>query len=105
MNIRELGCRACAEITSGDCGAHGPRVVGVAVPGPAPADAETTRRVDDEPWPDDDEWEEEPDCLICGGDGFVFGASFGDPLWYDENKVYACKSCGGSGLRKDMTYW
>lgn len=49
--------------------------------------------------------DEDRDCLICGGEGWVFGESFGDPLWYDEDEVYACKSCGGSGLRKDMTFW
>lgn len=45
------------------------------------------------------------DCLICGGEGFVYGEDLGDPLWYDVDKSYPCTSCGGSGLRKDMTWW
>jgi hypothetical protein len=47
----------------------------------------------------------EPDCLICGGDGYLFGEDMGDPLWYSADEVVTCKSCGGSGLRKDMAYW
>jgi hypothetical protein len=55
---------------------------------------------------DGDEYDSdiEPDCLICGGEGFVTGDTLGDPLWYDEDEVYVCSSCRGSGLRKDMTW-
>lgn len=49
----------------------------------------------------DDECDPEPDCLICGGDGSLEGD---DPLW-DEGDYVRCYSCGGSGLRKDMTVW
>jgi len=44
---------------------------------------------------------EEPECLICGGEGFIENP---DPLWYDGTFIH-CNSCGGSGLAKDMTYW
>ena len=49
----------------------------------------------------------EPDCLICGGEGWVWGediASQYDYGWIDEEKSYPCPSCHGSGLAKDMTY-
>jgi hypothetical protein len=61
----------------------------------------------DEDYDDDDSEHlgEDDDCLICGGEGDVWGDTFGDPLWYDEDELYPCKSCGGSGLRKDMTFW
>jgi len=32
MNIRMAGCRACQEITSGDCGMHGPIFIPASVP-------------------------------------------------------------------------
>ena len=35
---------------------------------------------DDDPG-DDYESNEDADCLICGGEGYVLGESFGDPLW------------------------
>lgn len=54
---------------------------------------------------DDYDSEIEPDCLICGGEGFLSGEDMGDPLWYDDAKLYRCYSCGGTGLRKDMTVW
>lgn len=47
---------------------------------------------------------EEPGCLICGGDGMVYGA---DHLDWDEDgydEMIECPSCGGSGLAKDMSY-
>lgn len=47
----------------------------------------------------------EPDCLICCGEGYLYGEDMGDPLWYDADASYPCYSCGGSGLRKDMTVW
>ena len=59
-----------------------------------------------EPTADDDyDGDIEPDCLICAGEGFLSGADMGDPLWYDDHKSYRCYSCGGTGLRKDMTVW
>lgn len=55
---------------------------------------------------DDEEDGDEPDCMDCGGDGWVHGseiADFYDYGWIDENKTYRCPNCGGSGLRKDQT--
>ena len=53
---------------------------------------------------DQDDGYDEPDCFICCGDGYVCGETLGDPLWYGKDEVYACTSCRGSGLRKDMTW-
>jgi hypothetical protein len=53
---------------------------------------------------DDDDYDEERECFICGGEGYVYGDTLGDPLWYDADTLYRCTSCRGSGLRKDMTW-
>lgn len=52
-------------------------------------------------------FDDEADCGMCGGEGWFFGEdlptfSFG---WHDPEKSYACPSCHGTGLRKDMTIW
>ena len=57
---------------------------------------------DEYPWDDGDP---EPQCMTCGGEGFVFGDELDDPLWYDSGEAYSCPNCSGSGLRKDQTYW
>jgi DnaJ-class molecular chaperone len=44
---------------------------------------------------------EEPECLVCGGEGFMDNP---DPLWYGFVPEIPCTSCGGSGLAKDMTW-
>jgi hypothetical protein len=52
--------------------------------------------------PDDDD----RDCYWCGGDGYV---ECDDPIQctrlHDKFGDHECSSCGGSGLRKDMTIW
>ena len=69
-----------------------------------------------EPWAeqdddDDDDWDpgdtdpDARDCLICCGEGGQFGCDLGDPLRYDDDEWVTCSSCGGSGARKDMTWW
>lgn len=40
--------------------------------------------------PDDDYYDDDPNCSICGGEG-----------WDD----CPCAACGGSGLAKDQTIW
>jgi hypothetical protein len=30
MNYRDIGCRDCRAVTTGDCGQHGPRIIGTA---------------------------------------------------------------------------
>lgn len=48
----------------------------------------------------------EPPCVDCDGEGYVLGeeiADYYDFGWIDPAKVYRCKNCGGSGLRKDQT--
>ncbi len=45
------------------------------------------------------------DCWECSGDGYVSGEDMNDPLWYDEDELYRCPNCGGSGDAKDCTYW
>lgn len=48
--------------------------------------------------------DDEPCCLICGGDGIVDGSDHFD--WDEEeySKFVDCPSCGGSGKAADMTY-
>ena len=59
---------------------------------------------DEEEYEDREYNDEERDCLICGGEGYVSGEDMNDPLWYDADEVVRCTSCLGSGLRKDMTW-
>jgi hypothetical protein len=44
-------------------------------------------------------------CRDCEGEGWVWGDTLGDPLWYVEDELYKCRNCGGSGLAADMTSW
>ncbi len=44
----------------------------------------------------------ENECLVCGGEGMV---ETNDPLWDGFGAVIPCSSCGGSGLKKDMTWY
>jgi len=48
--------------------------------------------------------DDEPLCLVCGGEGIVEGS---DHLDWDEDgydSIIECTSCNGSGLAKDMTW-
>ncbi|MEW6169331.1 MAG: hypothetical protein AB1651_16795 [Pseudomonadota bacterium] len=52
----------------------------------------------------DESYDDEPSCLICGGEGWVDGS---DHLDWDEDgydDIIRCTSCKGSGLAKDMTW-
>lgn len=52
----------------------------------------------------DDCPDDEPVCLVCGGEGLVEGR---DHLDWDEDGYddpIECTSCRGSGLAKDMTW-
>lgn len=55
---------------------------------------------------DADDALEEHDCYFCGGEGWT---ECDDPIQctqeHDELGQCPCKSCGGSGLAKDMTIW
>ncbi len=51
-----------------------------------------------------EDFDPESECLICGGEGWVTGDTLMDPLYWNVDKAYTCRSCGGSGLAKDMTY-
>lgn len=44
-------------------------------------------------------------CFTCGGEGWMFGDDFEDPMWYDKEEIYRCPNCNGSGLARDQTYW
>lgn len=48
--------------------------------------------------------DEEPTCLVCGGEGWVEGSDHLD--WDDDgyDDLIECTSCRGSGLAKDMTW-
>lgn len=53
----------------------------------------------------DDDYPDEPDCMTCDGTGAVFGDELSDPLLYEDDKLYTCPNCNGSGLAADQTYW
>ena len=65
-------------------------------------DGETVRFNDG--FDDDDCYgDDEFGCVICGGNRYIENP---DPMWYGFDVVeIPCDSCGGSGLRKDQTYW
>lgn len=49
---------------------------------------------------------DEPECMDCGGEGYVQGEDiqrYYDAGWIDPEKTYRCPNCRGSGLRKDQT--
>lgn len=51
-----------------------------------------------------DVFSEDPECLVCGGEGIINGC---DHLDWDEDgydDLITCTSCQGSGLAKDMTW-
>lgn len=56
-------------------------------------------------YPHPDDFAAEPECLICCGDGYLYGDEI-DAEWdeYEPGELYACTSCGGSGFAKDMTW-
>lgn len=45
------------------------------------------------------------ECTWCGGEGFFFGSDTPGFDWIndDENALYDCPACRGSGDRKDQT--
>lgn len=54
---------------------------------------------------DEDDYEPDGECLMCGGEGFV---ESDDPLWdgWDEDgapNLVRCPSCLGSGLQENAT--
>lgn len=57
---------------------------------------------------DDDEFDDdrELECISCLGEGWVdsVAAETGRYLW-DTDGPGPCPNCGGSGFRKDQTYW
>lgn len=56
--------------------------------------------------PDDDEYslDDEPPCLVCGGEGWVEGRDHLECDEYGYDEIIRCTSCRGSGLAKDMTW-
>lgn len=54
----------------------------------------------------EDESDGERDCFLCGGEGYD---DCDDPIEctspQTRDGLCPCKSCGGSGLAKDMTIW
>ena len=55
-------------------------------------------------WSDELGDDEEPCCLICGGEGTVDGSD--NPDWDEDEygELVDCPSCGGSGKAADMSY-
>ena len=52
-----------------------------------------------------DDADADGDCYWCGGDGYD---ECSDPMQCTHRHVCGlcpCRSCGGSGLAKDMTIW
>lgn len=50
---------------------------------------------------------EKCDCPCTYGcdEGYMWGNELGDPLWYDDDELYPCPSCNGTGLARRMTLW
>lgn len=53
----------------------------------------------------DEEFPEDLDCTYCGGEGTEWGYEKGDPLMYDDNQLYPCFACNGSGHRRDQWFF
>ena len=54
----------------------------------------------------DFDFEEEPTCHTCGGDGWVDSVAEATGRWgWDTPKAGTCPNCNGSGLSKDCTTW
>lgn len=53
-----------------------------------------------------DPYDEDPDCTICGGEGYD---ECHDPIQccqsHTAGDLCPCKGCGGTGLAKDQTIW
>jgi DnaJ-class molecular chaperone len=49
----------------------------------------------------DDGYDELDECLVCGGTGYMDND---DPMWNGFVDEIPCNSCGGSGLKNDMTW-
>ena len=49
---------------------------------------------------DDEEYDEEWVCTLCGGDGTMEND---DPVFYGHNRDVKCSACGGTGERKNQT--
>lgn len=64
---------------------------------------------DDEDDPDYDyesDPDYEPDCMTCGGDGWM-SAQEAECDWinYGQDEIARCPNCKGSGLAKDQCFW
>lgn len=57
-------------------------------------------RPEDDEIEDDDGFIDNLDCTWCGGEGYEWGSELGDPLWYDDNELYPCRACRGTGERE-----
>lgn len=54
----------------------------------------------------DFDFEEEPTCHTCGGDGWVDSVAETTGRWgWDTPNAGTCPNCNGSGLSKDCTTW
>jgi hypothetical protein len=59
---------------------------------------------DADDWDDDDD--NGPRCMSCGGEGFVDSVCEETGRWgWDDDGPGTCPNCNGSGLRKDQTYF
>ena len=48
----------------------------------------------------------EPECMDCGGEGYVDSVAEVTGRWFwDDDGVGKCPNCGGSGLRKDQQWF
>lgn len=48
---------------------------------------------------------DELDCTHCNGEGTEWGYEKNDPLMYDDNQLYPCFACNGSGRRRDQWFF
>ncbi len=54
---------------------------------------------------DEDFFDPDAECSVCRGEGYVWGDELYNPLWYNVDKLYECRCCGGSGLARNMSYF
>ena len=71
------------------------------VPSQARPDSTPLTDTEDDPYVDD--FGDELECIVCGGNGDCDDNA--NPLWDCDDQLHDCHSCGGTGMRRDMRYW
>lgn len=79
-SVRDPGCPECRQITSGDRGRHGPRIVRAQQATGSPDPPQPFR------------------CPICGGRGVVVNGFYDGLSVGTDTLSEPCRSCNGSGV-------